>query len=110
MLVDFQEGSMKRFIGAAVVLSLLIAGAIVMAQSRQAPSFRVDPAWPKIPNNWQFGQVASVSIDERDHVWLLQRPGTLEASEKDRAAPPVIEFDAAGNFVQAWGGPGQGYE
>ena len=25
-------------------------------------------------------------------------------------APPVIEFDQDGNLVQAWGGPGQGYD
>ena len=25
-------------------------------------------------------------------------------------APPVIEFDADGNVVQTWGGPGEGYE
>ena len=25
-------------------------------------------------------------------------------------APPVLEFDAEGNMVKAWGGPGQGYE
>jgi DNA-binding beta-propeller fold protein YncE len=25
-------------------------------------------------------------------------------------APPVLEFDAAGNFVEGWGGPGQGFE
>ena len=74
------------------------------------PKFSVDPAWPKIPNNWQFGQVASVSVDAQDHVWVLQRPGTLSPEEKPRAAPPLLEFDAAGNFVQAWGGPGQGYE
>src|SRR6185295_6425572 len=76
----------------------------------EVPSFRVDPAWPKIPNNWQFGQVASVSVDAQDHVWVLQRPGTLSPEEKPRAAPPLLEFDAAGNFVQAWGGPGQGYD
>ena len=74
------------------------------------PRFQVDPAWPKIPNNWQFGQVASVSIDAQDHVWVLQRPGTLSPEEKPRAAPPLLEFDAAGTFIQAWGGPGQGYE
>src|SRR5262249_50231780 len=28
----------------------------------------------------------------------------------DKAAPPVLEFDEAGNFIQAWGGPGQGYD
>jgi DNA-binding beta-propeller fold protein YncE len=78
--------------------------------TREVPTFRVDPTWPTIPNNWQFGQVASVSIDARDHVWVLQRPGTLGPEEKSRAAPPVLEFDAAGRLVQAWGGPGPGYE
>jgi DNA-binding beta-propeller fold protein YncE len=54
--------------------------------------------------------VASVSVDAQDHVWVLQRPGTLGPEEKPRAAPPVLEFDAAGNFIQAWGGPGAGYD
>jgi len=75
-----------------------------------APAFQVDPAWPTIPNNWQFGQVASVAVDAEDHVWVLQRPGTLNPDEQERAAPPVLEFDGAGNFIQAWGGPSEGYE
>jgi DNA-binding beta-propeller fold protein YncE len=75
-----------------------------------APTFEVDTTWPTIPNNWQFGQVASVAVDGDDHVWVLQRPGTLDPEEQDRAAPPVLEFDEGGNLVQAWGGPGEGYE
>ena len=75
-----------------------------------APTFEADPTWPTIPNNWQFGPVASVAVDGDDHVWLLQRPGTLGPEEQERAAPPVLEFDQAGNLVQAWGGPGEGYE
>src|SRR6266566_3078494 len=78
--------------------------------SREAPRFQVDPAWPKVPTRWVLGQVSSMAIDERDNVWVLQRPGSLRSYEKDKAAPPVLEFDAAGNFVQGWGGPGQGYE
>jgi hypothetical protein len=118
---------MKQTIGTTVVLSALAAVVIgagrpgietAAAQARpsvarpgnEVPKFQVDPAWPKIPNNWQLGQVASVSIDAADHVWVLQRPGTLNPEEKSRAAPPLLEFDAAGNFIQAWGGPGQGYE
>jgi len=105
---------MKYIVGTFVMVSAL-AGVVGGAQDRAGiasgvPTFRVDPTWPRIPNNWQFGQVASVSIDEQDHVWVLQRPGTLEPGEKNRAAPPLLEFDAAGNFLQAWGGPGQGYE
>ena len=100
-------------------LSLLVAAGIVavagtMVRTQSTPSdtprFVVDPGWPKIPNNWQFGQVASVSVDEQDHVWVLQRPGTLSPDEKSRAAPPLLEFDAGGTFIQAWGGPGEGYQ
>ena len=61
----------------ASAAALLLAVAVVAAQVTprpEAPRFKVDPAWPKIPNNWQFGQVASVSIDAQDHVWVLQRP------------------------------------
>ena len=113
---------MKASMVAGVVVLVLVAigvsrSAVPTASAqarataaREAPKFQVDPAWPKIPNNWQFGQVASVSIDAQDHVWVLQRPGTLSPEEKPRAAPPLLEFDAAGNFVQAWGGPGQGYD
>src|SRR5207302_1612853 len=36
--------------------------------AREVPRFRVDPAWPTIPNNWQLGQVASVAIDGQDNV------------------------------------------
>jgi len=107
---------MKRTIAAAlVVIALAIVASVpayLAAQTgaREVPRFQVDPSFPKIPNNWQFGQVASVSIDAQDHVWVLQRPSTVEPHEKPRAAPPLLEFDAAGNFIQAWGGPGQGYD
>jgi DNA-binding beta-propeller fold protein YncE len=60
-------------------------------------------------------------IDDKDHVWIINRPSTLFPWEKAAAlnpptagccipAPPVIEFDPDGNIVQAWGGPGQGYD
>jgi DNA-binding beta-propeller fold protein YncE len=108
-----------RTVAAAAVAALVVVVAMVFPQgaaqtgttgARGVPKFRVDPNWPKIPNNWQLGQVASVSVDGQDHIWILQRPSTLEPAEKPRAAPPVLEFDAAGTFVQAWGGPGAGYD
>ncbi len=96
----------------AIIVAVVLVGLVAAgrAQDRGAPAFRVDPSWPTIPNNWQFGQVASVSVDAQDHVWVLQRPGTLGADEKARAAPPVIEFTPGGRVVRAWGGPGPGYE
>src|SRR5258706_423204 len=119
------KAEMRQTIGAIVVLSALAAVVIGAGPGREmetlavqarpsaaagVPKFQVDRAWPKIPNNWQFGQVASVSIDAQDNVWVLQRPGTLSPEEKPRAAPPLLEFDAAGNFIQAWGGPHKGYD
>src|SRR5436190_23801836 len=90
---------------------LMTFAMITLAQKpAQVPKFQVDPSWAKIPNNWQLGQVASVAVDERDHVWVLQRPATLAPEEKPRAAPPLLEFDAGGAFIQAWGGPGASYE
>jgi DNA-binding beta-propeller fold protein YncE len=84
--------------------------ALAQGASRTMPVFEVDPAWPKLPNNWVVGTVSSVTVDRRDHIWILQRPGTVQQSLRAQAAPPVIEFDANGTFVNAWGGAGQGYD
>jgi len=77
---------------------------------RQVPKFRAEGSWPKLPSQWVMAIVASTWIDQQDHLWVLQRPNTLSDEEKPRAAPPVLEFDADGNFVQAWGGPGAEYD
>jgi hypothetical protein len=95
---------------------------IAVGVAAEVPKFEVDPFWPKpLPNNWAIGQVAGVAVDERDHVWIIQRPRSLTRNEASAAsnppaakccvpAPPVIEFDGEGNVVQAWGGPGSGYD
>jgi len=75
------------------------------------PAFQADANWPPaLPNNWVMGSVSSVAIDRRDHAWILHRPRTVPDADKKRAAPAVLEFDAAGKFVQGWGGPAAGYE
>ena len=102
-----------------VVLSLMVVaivgwGVAVLAQSPSQPSdmpvFQVDPSWPKLPNDWVVGVVSSVTVDRRDHVWIFHRPGSVKEALKNRAAPPVLEFDADGRFVNAWGGAGQGHD
>ena len=82
----------------------------------EVPSFQVDPFWPKpLPNDWILGQVSGIAVDERDHVWLVHRPGSLTEREAGAVqnppwadcctpAPPVIELDPEGNVVRAWGG------
>ena len=76
----------------------------------RAPSFQVDPAWPTIPNNWVLGEVSSIAVDPRDHIWVLHRPASIPADRRANAAPPVLEFDAAGKLLGSWGGPADGYD
>jgi DNA-binding beta-propeller fold protein YncE len=109
-----------RAAATAVAILTMASGQASLAQTTPAPNgeasaagvpkFKVDPSWPKVPSKWQLGWVASVSVDADDHIWVLQRPGTLDPKEKALAAPPVIEFDAAGNVLRSWGGPGTGYD
>ena len=92
-----------------------VAAAALAAQTRiQVPLFAVDPSWPQpLPNNWILGAVAGIAVDNKDHVWVVHRPSTLQPNETRsiwRAAPPVLEFDADGRLLQSWGGPGPGYE
>lgn len=91
-------------------LSTSTSAQVRPSSTLEVPMFRVEPAWPKFPGQWILAITSSTAIDEQDHLWVLQRPNTLSAEEKARAAPPVLEFDAEGNFIQAWGGPGPGYD
>jgi hypothetical protein len=90
-------------------------GTATAAQTSQVrtggvPMFQLDPSWPKVPAKWKLGDASSIGIDAQDRVLVLHRPRTLPADQAAMAAPPVLVFDVAGNFIQAWGGPGSGYE
>jgi len=76
--------------------------------TREVPRFEVDPTWPTIPNGWVLGQVASAAAADQDHVWVLHRPRVVRPDQ--RTGPPVMEFDAEGNYIQGWGGPSPDYD
>lgn len=116
----------KIFSGAAcslITAAMLLSAAMPRdARAGDVPRFEVDPSWPKpLPNNWILGQVGGITVDSQGHIWLIHRPRSLTDDEKGAAltpprskccvsAPPVLEFDADGNMLRAWGGPGPGYE
>src|SRR5215471_7393722 len=96
---------------AALAVSTSIAGRVHAQQPAfRAPVFTVDPAWPKIPNNWVLGEVTSISVDRKDHIWVLHVPQSVPEAERANAAPPVLEFDAGGTLLSHWGGPGEGFD
>ena len=69
------------------------------------PEFKVDPTWPTIPSDWVLGEVTSISVDRNDNVWVLHVPQSVPEDDRANAAPPVLEFDAAGKLLRSWGGP-----
>jgi DNA-binding beta-propeller fold protein YncE len=87
----------------------------------QAPRFEVDPFWPKpLPNHWVLGNAIGIWVDDQDVVWIINR-GSATLADNEKAlelktgdccmgAPPVLAYDAAGNLVRHWGGPGEGYD
>jgi len=111
-------------LGLGVGQNLLEKAAAAQTNGKtMAPRFEVDPMWPKpLPNHWILGMTIGVGVDAQDHVYIIHRGaatlGAKEmyamanppASECCVAAPPILEFDAAGNLVKGWGGPGQGFE
>jgi hypothetical protein len=109
-------------LGVGWAVAVRTAAAQAPASGTHVPTFEVDPWWPKrLPHNWTLGQAPSVFVDAQDHIWIVTRPRTLTPNDVGAsltpptaeccvAAPPVIEFDQAGNVMQAWGGPGPGYE
>lgn len=133
-------GYAKRnlLVGASLAVVLIIMGcgqavldettettATTEAQGPVAPMFEVDPLWPKpLPNHWILGSTIGVTVDDQDHVWIVHR-GAMSMNARNETpvlndppiaeeccvpAPPVLEFDQAGNLVGHWGGPGEGYE
>ena len=86
----------------------------VIATSSLVPRYVVDPFWPKpLPIDprtgkpWVTGEVAGTCIDSRDHIFTVNRGynNGLVAPETVVAvpSPPVVEYDRAGNVVNAWG-------
>ncbi|MEM9706654.1 MAG: two-component regulator propeller domain-containing protein [Pseudomonadota bacterium] len=130
-------GALKSFVFAALTLFAMTVGvsaeeaaatandlnapALVPAKMRKftdraIPHFKVDAAWPTMPDDYVLGQVSGLAVDGEDNVWLLQRPNSLRFSDTGadqnppiaiccKAAPHVMQFSPAGRYLQGWGGP-----
>ena len=101
------------FVG--VVLVLILGGsrsektAIAQGRKPAVPVFQVDAGFPTLPDHTVLGGVGGVTADSHGNVWVFHRPHTLEegnALENGyKPAPPVLEFDETGKYIQGWGGP-----
>jgi hypothetical protein len=120
----------KRYIyagavGLAVAAALSVSVSITQADPKKppkVPALQFDPSFPKPlpvagqfgtptaissatgkPKPWVTGEVAGTCVDSQDHVFTVNR-GNLIAPETVTAvpSPTVIEFDSAGNVVNAF--------
>lgn len=95
------------------------------AVAQAPPTFEVDPLWLKVPDGRVFGRLRGIALDENDHLWIAHYTGNLAANREGMLLgavqdpplseccvplPPIVEFDAYGNFVQGWGGPSEDYD
>ena len=116
---------MKRLTACLTAAGLIVLGAVVLTQTSRAPKYGVEVYWPRPFTNhsWVLGSITGVTVDAQNHVWVVHRGNdSLENNEKGMAltppsssvcctaAPPVLEFDQAGQLVSSWGGPGAGYQ
>src|SRR5947208_6943161 len=113
----------------AVAVALGLSVSVTQADPKKTPkvpALQFDPSFPKPlpvagqfgtpsaissatgkPKPWVTGEVAGTCVDSQDHVFTVNR-GNLIAPETNAngptaiSSPTVIEFDSAGNVVNAW--------
>lgn len=110
--------NVKYTVFVIAILMLALPADDATAQESSAPEYTVDPFWPKVPfpNAWLIQGVPTITTDANDHIWAISRADDLRPDEAMAAydpprgdccvaAPEILEFDAEGNLLNAWGGP-----
>jgi DNA-binding beta-propeller fold protein YncE len=54
--------------------------------------YRVVENWAKLPDGWEFRDVAAVAVDSKDRLYVF-----------NRGQHPMIVLDRDGNFLRSWG-------
>ncbi len=55
-------------------------------------NYKLVEGWGKLPEGWEFKQVAGVVVDKQDNVYVF-----------NRGEHPIIIFDRGGKFLGSWG-------
>ncbi len=74
---------------------------------RNAPNSQPDPYRAiedvlKLPAGRTMGSTSGVAVDSQGHIWVADRCGQNSCAES--TLDPIMEFDAQGKFVKAFGG------
>ena len=71
------------------------------APNSQPNPYEVDYHFFKLPPGRIMGSSSAVAVDSKGHVWVVDRCGANSCADSD--LDPIMEFDAQGNFIKAFG-------
>ncbi|HXR45549.1 MAG TPA: hypothetical protein VN759_12105, partial [Pseudolysinimonas sp.] len=71
-------------IAAIVAIPLLWKpGPGAQAPAATVPIFEYDPTFPKpMKEDWAIGPIGGMAVDRQDHLYVVQRPGSLASNER----------------------------
>lgn len=75
-----------------ITLLLTVSQTGLAAQTAPQPGYDATPGVIELPDGWNLGEVAAVTLDDREHVYVFHR-----------GPHPLLEFDADGRFVREIG-------
>jgi sugar lactone lactonase YvrE len=93
---------------ALLLTVLLVTPALALPRDRPdaAPNpaanrYVAVPGFFKLPKGRSMGSSSAVAGDSKGHVWVVDRCAANDCAKSK--LDPVMEFDAKGNFLNAWG-------
>src|ERR1700689_3764324 len=102
---------MRIAVRAAVLFATIVAGSLecegALAQTDSVPNSQPNPYrriehFLKLPAGRSMGSSSAVAIDHAGHIWVAERCGANNCAGS--SIDPIVEFDANGNFIKAFGG------
>lgn len=87
---------------AAAGLCCQVALADTAAPNSQPNPYRRVENFFKMPAGRTMGSSSAVAVDHKGHIWIAERCGANSCANSK--IDPIMEFDARGNFIKAFGG------
>ena len=72
-----------------------------VAVNSQPNPYRAIDGFLKLPAGRKMGSSSAVAVDHEGHIWIVDRCGANDCADSD--LDPIMEFDAQGNFLKAFG-------
>lgn len=70
--------------------------------NKQPNRYKTDLNFFKLPPGRTMGSTSAVGVDSKGHIWIADRCGANNCANSP--LDPIMEFDAQGNFIKAFGG------